>query len=147
MKTWTPDTCPAPGCKVEEVYDGDAIIGMGAVLRKCAAHADVPDEDLYGVLYANPDGENKRKNKVLRILLGHEEIKDLGLEERKQNPDGSDAGFGLKAGIEYIWSFTGAGADRILQVEVKGATLVKAKKDSIVALCDTKFGSGKVNLL
>ena len=29
MKTWTPDTCPAPGCIIEEIYDGSTITGGG----------------------------------------------------------------------------------------------------------------------
>lgn len=160
MKTWKPDTCE---CHVEEIYDGSVIVGMGRVLRKCEAHRDVPDEELYGVLYANPDGENKRKNIVLRVLLGYEEIRGLGLEEMKYNPDGTEAGLGLKVGIEYRWSFSGTGKDRILQVEVRGGenkhknailrmllgheALTGAKKDSIRTLCNKKFGAGKVEIV
>lgn len=144
MKTWKPDTCK---CNIEEIYVGTEIIGGGQVLEKCDAHKDVADADLYGVLYSNPDGENKRKNRFLRILLGHEEIKDLGLEELKTNPDGSNAGLGLKPGIEYIWTFEGLGYDRKLKVEVKGATLAKEKTDAIIALCDNKFGAGKVEMV
>ena len=149
MKTWKPDTCE---CMVEEIYDGSNIVGGGQVLHKCEAHRDVPDDELYGVLYSTdltqpPTGENARKNMVLRILLGHEEIKGLGLEETKTNPDGSEAGLGLKAGVEYGWSFSGTGKDRVLRVEVKGATLTKAKKDSIRALCGRKFGVGKVEIV
>lgn len=144
MKTWKPDTC---GCEVEEIYNGTEITGGGVVLKKCQPHASIPDDELYGVLYSNVDGENKRKNQMLRILLGHEDIKDLGLEEAKVNDDGSDNGIGLKKGIEYKWSFSGDGKDRVLNVEVKGANLLKAKKDEVKALCDTKFGSNKVNML
>ena len=144
MKTWKPDTC---GCEIEEIYNGTEIVGGGEVLKKCVAHTSVPDDQLYGVLYSNPDGENKRKNQMLRILLGHEDIKDLGLEEEKTNPDGSSGGLGLKSGIDYSWSFEGTGKNRVLKVEVKGANLLKSQKDSIVALCDTKFGTGKVEVV
>ena len=81
MKTWKPDTCE---CLVEEIYNGTQIVGGGQVLKKCPAHAALADNEIYGVLYSNPDGENKRKNQMLRILLGYEDVKDLGLEELKK---------------------------------------------------------------
>ena len=108
MKTWKPDTCE---CLVEEIYNCAEIVGGGQVLKKCIVHQGVADDELYGILYSNPDGENKRKNQVLNILLGYEAIKDLGLEEAKTNDDGSDGGLGLKNGLEYDWSFTGTGKD------------------------------------
>ena len=76
-KQWHPDTC---ACIINEIYDGTKIIGGGSVVRKCLVHESIPDNELYGVLYANPDGENKRKNIMLRILLGFEEVKGLNLE-------------------------------------------------------------------
>ena len=141
MKTWKPDTC---GCLVEEIYSGSEIVGGGRVLEKCPVHQSVADADLYGVLYSNVDGENKRKNQILRILLGYEGL-DFGLQEMKKQ-DGKDAGFGLKDGIEYAWSFDGVGSNRVLRVEVKGSNLTQTQKDSIKVLCDTKFGSGKVEI-
>jgi len=144
MKTWKPDTCE---CEVEEVYVGTAIIGGGAVLKKCVAHQSVPDADLYGVLYANPDGENKRKNQVYRVLLGLESVKGLGLEETKVNEDGSDGGVGFKKGVNYAWSFTGTGKDRVLQVDVKGATLSALQKAAIKTFGDTAFGLGRVEVV
>jgi hypothetical protein len=144
MKTWKPDTCD---CIVEEIYQGTEIIGGGQVLRKCEDHSTISDAELYGVLYANPDGENKRKNQMLRILLGLEDVKGLGLEDVRKNADGSDAGLGLKQGVEYRWSFEGTGKNRVLKVEVKGANLLKLQKDAIKDLCDKKFGVGKVEIL
>ena len=142
MKTWTPDTCPAPGCIIEEIYDVDgAILGGGVTVRKCSAHKGVPDEELYDVLL---NKENRPKNIVHRILVGHEAIKDLGLEEPKTNPDGSSAGVDLKVGVEYAWEFIGGGKDRVLSFEVKGAALTEQQKSDIVSLCDTKFGAGKI---
>lgn len=143
MRTWTPDTCPAPGCIIEEIYDGPTITGGGVVVRKCSAHKGVPDEELYDVLL---NKENRPKNIVFRILLGHEDIKGLGLEELKTNQDGSSAGLGLKVGIEYVWEFIGDGKDRILNFEVKGAALTEQQKLDIITLCDTKFGVGKVEI-
>ena len=144
MKTWKPDTCE---CEVEEIYQGTEIKGMGRVIHKGPEHINVPDDELYGVLYSNSDGENKRKNQMLRILLGFESVKGLGLEEIKKNQDGSDAGLGLKQGIEYDWSFTGIGKDRILRVEVRGGNLSIPQKNAIRALSNTKFGINKVEIV
>lgn len=141
MKTWKPDTCE---CVIEEIYNGTEIIGGGQVVKKCVAHDSVPDNELYGVLYSNPDGENKRKNMVHRALLAHDELKSLGIEEQKTNPDGSDAGMGFKKGIEYIWLFTGTGKNRVLNIEVRGANLSSGQKAAIKNHCDNKFGVGKV---
>ena len=90
--------------------------------------------------------ENTRKNKVLRVLLGYEG-ENFGLEEMKKNQDGTDAGLGLKQGVEYVWNFEGEGLNRLLKVEVKGSSLSKAEKDAIKALCDEKLGSGKVEIV
>ena len=121
-----------------------SILGGGKVLRKCQAHASVPDADLYDVLL---NRENRLKNQVLRVLLGYESVKGLGLEESKTNPDGSSAGLGLKAGIEYVWSFVGTGVNRVFQFQVKGANLNIAQKGAIQTFCDTAFGMSKVEIL
>lgn len=134
MKTWKPDTCK---CEVEEIYSGIEIVGGGKVIFKCLAHVDIDDSDLYDILL---NKENRPKNMVYRILLGYEDIKDLELDEMK---DGSKT---LKQGIEYKWRYKGIGADRKLLVEVKGASLSQDKKDAISALCETKFGKGKVEI-
>jgi len=143
MKTWQPDTCE---CVIEEIYNGTEIIGGGEVVSKCKVHQDVADKDLYGVLYSNPDGENKVKNHVYRILLGYEGVKDLGLEELKTTTDGESAGLGLKTGLKYEWSFSGEGATRIFAFEVKGAILTQDQKDAILAEASVKFGDGKVEV-
>lgn len=107
MKTWQPDTCE---CIVEELYEGTNIIGMGEIVRKCEAHQSVADEELYGVLYSNPDSEQKRKNGVHRELLESE----LG----EDTPNGRD----LAEGLSYEWSFEGEGKNRVLKVHIPGAT-------------------------
>jgi len=134
MKTWKPDTCD---CLVEEIYDGTTIVGGGQVLKKCLAHQSVPDAALYGVLYANTDGENKRKNNIFRALCGFEGL-SLGAD------DGSGQ---LKNGVEYVWSFSGTGATRVLTVQLVGLTLTAQKKTLLQNFCDTKFGVGKVVIL
>lgn len=166
MKIWKPDTCD---CILEEIYDqtfdsnaGDftwvpdpadsskqikvrgrfVVTGIsgGQILFKCPTHQTVDDRDLYDVIL---NGENRVKNKFLRLLLGHEDIKDLGLEEDRLNPDGTQTRE-LKTGLEYLWAFEGEGKDRILKVEVRGANLTRPKKTEIETWCDTKFGLGKV---
>lgn len=143
MKIWRPDTCQ---CVIEEIYNGTEIVGGGKVVKKCLSHSSVADESLYGVIYSNADGENKRKNKMLRILLGHEEVKDIGLSEVKIKEDGSSSKQ-LKDGIEYKWSFSGEGAERVLNVEVVGAVIDPSKKSEILSSCEQKFGSAKVNII
>lgn len=143
MRTWKPDTCE---CVVEELYEGSQIVGGGEVLKKCDNHAEVADEDLYGVLYANPDGENKVKNQMHRVLLGMEDVKGLGLEESVTREDGTQE-IKLKKDVEYKWSFEGIGYNRKLKVEVPGGNLTKTKKDLIRAHVNTKFGNNKVEIL
>ncbi len=135
MKTWKPDTC---GCEIEEIYDGNTITGGGQVLTKCPAHASVADEDLYGVLYANPDGENKRKNKIERLLLGYDGI-DFNL-----NDVGEEGEYKFKNGITLNWQFIGSGENRVLQIDVDGYTLSQAQKNQATAFCEQQFGVDKV---
>src|SRR5574341_1420026 len=106
MKTWKPDTCE---CYVEEIYNGREIIGMGQVLRKCVAHAAVPDNQLYAVLHTNPDGENKRKNGVWKELLTRFEGP---LSEVKVNEDGSTY-LDFKTTVSVTWAYSGLGAARV----------------------------------
>lgn len=139
MKIWRPDTCE---CEVEEIYEGDTIKGGGVVLNKCTAHASVPDAALYGVLYSNADGENKRKNLIERALLGFEGT-NFGLHETVVNSDGSTT-VRFKNGISFTWSFSGTGAGRVLNVSVVGATLTTPQKNAVTTFAQTKFGAGKV---
>lgn len=143
MKTWRPDTCPSPGCVVEEIYSGTTITGMGAVVRKCPAHALVPDAALYGVLYSNPDGENKRKNRIWGQLLSG----FVGpLSEVKTKPDGTTY-LDFKSSVSVEWAYTGTGSTRILTVTVTGVNLTNAQKNAIQNYCDANFGVGKVVLV
>jgi hypothetical protein len=139
MKTWKPDTC---GCCIEEIYEGTEIKGGGVVLTKCPAHAAVPDDELYGVLYANDDGENKRKNRLHAMLLGvHGPALSLNLTE--PGPDGRPR---FKDGVEYEWSFTGEGKNRVLNVSVRGAVFTGQQRAALHNECETQFGSGKVQV-
>jgi len=142
-QNWSPDTC---GCKVEEKWDKDdpqAGVSFNKVITKCSAHTSVADEDLFGVLYANSDGENKRKNQVRKLLT---EDVGLALGELKTNTDGSTY-LDFKNGIDLEWSFTGTGVDRVLTISVKGITLNATKRNAINSFCTTKFGVGKVEIV
>lgn len=141
--SWIPDTCPPPGCMVEEIYSGTTIIGMGQVLRKCPAHIAVPDSQLYGVLYSNPDGENKRKNRIFKEML---EKFSGSLSELKTSADGSQT-FDWKGGVTVSWVYTGAGSARLLTITVIGVNLTNNQKNLIQNYCDTNFGIGKVVLV
>lgn len=139
---WGPDTC---GCKVVEIYEREPYrVVSTRVERKCQDHSDVPDDDLYGVLFANHDGENKRKNQVEAILLGQRELKNLNLHEQKFDKNGSPAGIGWKKGLKYKWSFSGVGKDRVLHVEVDGASIPENDKKALKDNFDNKFGTNKV---
>lgn len=140
MKTWKPDTCE---CCIEEVYNGTDIVGGGEVVKKCAVHTDVPDEELYDVLL---NKENRVKNGLHRVLLGHDEIKTLGLHKMTRQKDGTDVAE-LKDGVEYKWQFEGTGKNRVLKAEIVGATLTKNQKDAIKALVEEKHGQGRVTIL
>ena len=109
----------------------------------CPAHAGLGETP---ALMTALQDECKKAMTVLRVLLGMESIKDLGLEQNKVNKDGSTA-LELKDGVEYKYSFEGKDANRTLKAEVKGATLTTKQKEDIKALCDTKFGTDKVEVL
>jgi len=133
MKTWSPDTC---GCQIEEIYSGGSITGPGQVIRKCAAHASILDADLYGVLLTNPDGENRRKNRLEKML-----IETSSLQLGQLNASGV---FEWRPGLGFSWVWTGEGSGRVLRVTVIGVNLTAARKATAQAFCDATFGVGKV---
>jgi len=130
---WGLDTC---GCRLFALYD--SVIGYGDTIQTyfantCPEHGGLGFDERHDVVHA----ENKRKNNILRALCGHE-----GLTL------GTDDGAGqLKSGIEYVWSFSGDGATRVLTVQLTGITLSAQKKTALQNFCDTKFGVGKVVIL
>ncbi len=140
---WKPDTCK---CVLEEQYDKDIkdfTITCSQIINKCEDHTDVPDEELYGVIYANPDGENKIKNLVHKTLIEHP---DLNFSKRILNKDGTST-LSLKDGIEYEWSFTGKGKSRSLNVKLTGVTLTTKEREIIKTHWKDSFGEEKVNIL
>lgn len=140
---WTPDTC---GCHVEEEYDADnpnSPMTCVGVRKKCPAHAAVLDADLYGVLYANPDGDNKRKNRIHGMLFGYEGP-DLSLWQDVLTADGTVRQF--KSGIGFSWAFSGTGANRVITVTITGKNLTANQRNLVQNYLDTTFGVGKVVL-
>ena len=132
---WQPDTC---GCVITETHDDVLNVwsGIPEVGGKCPVHSSVADASLYGVLHANADGENKRKNLIHKSLL-ESFVGTLSVS----NPDGT---FSFKSGVSFTWSFSGSGAARVLTVAVVGVTLTTAQKNTLRSFCDTTFGTGKV---
>jgi len=123
---WSPDTC---GCTVEEYWDPanpQAGKTFSRVVKRCPEHSTVDDSALYGVLYANPDGENKRKNRARAFL------EDIGID------------FSQGSGEDMVWNFTGSGASRVLHVSLVKGTLTTAQRTSLATKALDEFGSGKM---
>lgn len=133
---WRPDTC---GCVIEELHDpSNPAFGVqfSAVINKCPAHATVADADVWGVVYANPDGENKRKNLLHKALL---ETSSLNLSVLA-----ADGTFQWKPGTTFNWSYN---ANRVLEVSISGTNLTTAQRNTVNNFCTTQFGANKVVLL
>lgn len=143
LMTWTPDTC---ACKIEESHnpsDSEYGVKFSKVLSKCSDHQSLPDSAIYSTIYANSDSEQKRKNGMHGYLL---ETSDLGLSEEVVDDDGVTSRR-FKPGITYEWSFTGTGSNRVLDINMKGASISLSAKNDITSFLTTKFGSDKVTLV
>lgn len=151
---WKPDTCE---CVINQVHDDVLNLWsaeetftnkQGKVFEtvRCSAHASINDvEELYGVLYKNPDGENKVKNLMEKHFL---EDSNAGVSEEVDDPsDSSKKIRRFKQGIKYTWRFEGTGKNRKLRCGIEGATMLKAKKDAIQNHADQAFGAGRVEML
>lgn len=146
---WRPDTC---ACEINETYDTgtdtwDAeetyINPDGKVFNtyRCLAHEEITDaKELYGVLHKNPDGENRIKNE-----LEAEFLKDNNIAQDVVGQDGNTIRQ-YKNGVEFNWSFSGTGRNRLLNVGIKGAIVPKSRKDSIKTFSDSKYGSTRVQI-
>jgi hypothetical protein len=128
MIIWKPDTCE---CHIEEVYEGGQLVGGGQVLQKCAAHASVPDEELYATVLK----ENRAKNYAERALLGMDGV-DFGFHDTVHAK--GETTIAWKEGMEYKWNFEGEGKARVLKVDVLGADFDAAKKEQLATLAATK---------
>lgn len=134
---WRPDTC---ACVIEETHDpANSAYGVqfSAVISKCVPHAAVTDANLWGVIYSNPDGENKRKNLLHKMLL---ETSSLNLSAT----DPISGTLQWKPGITFSWAYN---ANRQLEVTIVGFTPTTAQRNTFNNYCTNTFGANKVILL
>jgi len=110
---WRPDTC---GCSIIETWDpaDPSFVRTGQPESKCQDHATVSDEELYGVLHANPDGENRRKNDVRSSLLEIDDITEFD----------DDGNLRFIHAAEMKWRFEGEGKNRTLHVSVQSDVII-----------------------
>lgn len=108
IQRWRPDTCE---CIVDERVNGDAPKTLERVVKKCEAHSEVPDAELYDVLYAAPDGENRRKNEIHAWALEQPDLSEATFDAETQKPVRR-----LKPGQAFNWRFEGKGKRRVLVV-------------------------------
>lgn len=142
--TWTPDTCPAPSCKVVEAHDdATGIFTAAQILNKCSAHSGVTDGELYNVLISASYGENKRPGSLKGYALA---TFPTQLGEQFLGEDGT-LYWDWKTGITVTWAWVNSGRnDRTLSVTVTGASLTNGQKNNIQSFCDTAFGANRVTL-
>ena len=132
LQTWKPDTC---GCVVVENVPQTGNKTLASVTKKCPAHADVSDADLYGVLYANPDGENKVKNVVMAELMDEGVTESFRLTEKVLINGELQKQF--RAGHDCLCHFTGSGANRVLEIEAD--LLTPQHRKVLIAHCKSLF--------
>lgn len=136
---WKPDTC---GCELNAIYtkvNGEADMEGRQTFHSviCPDHQELTLEETHDVVHE----ENKRKNLVYKHLV--EEYEGV-LSERKVKEDGTPGALDFKDSVKYEWSWQGSGKNRVLNVNISGANLSKAQKDSVKAFGDNNFGNGKV---
>jgi hypothetical protein len=83
---------------------------------------------------------------VLRLLLGHDADAGIAqlvnqISEAKTNQDGSSAGKGFKAGIDYVWQFEGEGDARVFKFALSGATLNTQSRGALRSALASRFGT------
>jgi hypothetical protein len=134
-QVWTPDTCDGVGCQIEEIWDTDGIVPttQGRVLRKCAAHAVLPDAGLRGVLQS----ENRRKNRVHKWALQNL----TRMVTQKVEEDGTSHPV---LTTRYTWTWTGTAPNRVLRPSFVGQTLSNPERNQLRNAIETEFGVGTV---
>jgi len=132
---WTPDTCK---CAFDVLVVNDDW-QFDRVARKCYAHADVADAELYDLVL---NGENRRKNR-----LEWELKKDpaLGLSEEKPervvNGQRVEAHVDFRDDVSFAWRFSGSGKGRVLEFSVAGPTIDAQKRAEVQAVVEAAVGS------
>lgn len=127
---WWPDTC---GCVLDEAVAADRSKTLDRVVSKCPAHADVPDAELYDLIYASADSEHKRKNQLEGFLAHHP---DFG--EDVANPRDGTLARRLRSDLALDWTFTGTGKERVLSAAVRGARLTPQQRQAIRGFIGTR---------
>jgi len=112
-----------------------------SVLDKCNIHQAVANGDLFDIVYADSDSEQKRKNGTLGQMEGNASV---GMSESYVDGEGVTRRR-LLAGISYTYSFSGTGYDRVLSVTIDGTTT--ENKQALQTVCDTNYGGGTVEIL
>jgi len=139
MKTqyWGPDTCKCSFNKdvtnTPHLFLDQDVIFNGFTYKniKCSLHQALTNQEAYDAVMF----ENTRKNRVDGLFMDN----IAALVET--NPDGARV---YKQGINFNWSFSGSGNNRVLTVFISGLNLTNNQKNTIQALCDSTFGTGKV---
>ncbi len=146
MKIWKPDTCD---CVIEEVYNGTEIVGAGQIIHKCDSHIGVADVDLYGVIIANSDSEQKRIRDVRRALTGDDgDANTLQIASKLTTTKtvGQTSSTELKTGIEPSFTFTGTDHNRQVVMTLNGATLTKTEKTDLQTFLEGVHGTSKIQI-
>lgn len=133
MKTWQPVTCE---CKVAETYIGDTPVAMAGVLNKCAFHAAIPDDQLYGEILA--DG------RVFCGTLRHALNNFQGVLSEFKTKENGDQYLDFKAGIGWHTAWTGIAPNRVLHITVAGVALPSPAKQALQNRFNLDHGLGKV---
>lgn len=143
---WRPDSC---GCEIHEIHNtndkqkvGEAIV-QPFIVNECEAHSGFDMEETYDII----------KNEMLikrDVMVELQNDGALG-EDTPDEESGVDPGLlgagkkrprRFKKGVEFSYTFTGTGKNRVLNVEIKGAVLTKTQKD----ILRSKFSSDKVSV-
>ena len=128
MTKWETDTCH---CVILEQTEKDGTVS-GVPIKKCGDHKEVPDSDLYGVLFSNPDGENRMVNAVWKVLFGENWYIDKSSVVRVRVEPWDE--------INCNYYFNGSGKNRILHFVISGKGFTDEKKTA-VELLSKRFGT------
>lgn len=132
---WKCGTC---GCHIRQRNEnpGDYPIFI-KVEKKCPAHKDVPDDELFGVLLSNPDSECARASAIFRALLA---VPELVFEDPKTGA--------VELKNQPVWRehFVGSGSDRKLEVTLDGVKPDELKMMEINGSLDQELGVGKATV-
>ena len=138
VTTWSPDTCE---CTIDYEWDEtlageDRTHAYNRTRTTCQDHTGVTKSELLDTL----NSENQRKNITKEWVL--QNIPDVKRTIVDQTTGDSTEDF--KSGMEFEWSFTGKGKNRILHAGIKGKALSELEKTSIQDYGNSEFGTNKV---